>query len=89
MSTQIVEVALPVPMRRTFDYLVPDDVSASIKIATRILVPFGTREHVGVVVDVKTTSEWELEKLKPIVTILDKEAIISDELMSLLKWASQ
>lgn len=89
MSTQIVEVALPVPMRRTFDYLVPSDMLSSVKPATRVLVPFGSREHVGVVLDIKTTSDWEPEKLKPIIAILDAANIISDELMSLLRWASQ
>ncbi len=44
----VAHVALSVPLPRTFDYLLPDDMSVSA--GCRVRVPFGTQHRVGIVV---------------------------------------
>ncbi|MBF4860061.1 hypothetical protein HIK32_01000, partial [Cronobacter malonaticus] len=44
----VARVALPVPLARTFDYLLPDAMTAAA--GCRVRVPFGRQQRVGVVV---------------------------------------
>ena len=50
-SRSVLRVALPVPLPRPFDYLPPPGVDpALVAIGQRILVPFGARELIGIVI---------------------------------------
>ena len=51
----VAHVALPVPLPRTFDYLLPDSMSA--KAGCRVTVPFGKQQRVGIVVSVSEHSD--------------------------------
>ncbi|MCT6632085.1 hypothetical protein, partial [Staphylococcus aureus] len=51
--------------------------------------PFGRREMVGVIVGVKNTSAFPIEKLKTINALLDETALINPDLLVLYEWASQ
>lgn len=68
----VAHVALPVPLPRTFDYLLPDSMSA--KAGCRVTVPFGKQQRVGIVVSVSEHSELPLNELKSVVEVLDSEA---------------
>ncbi len=71
----VAHVALPVPLPRTFDYLLPDSMSA--KAGCRVTVPFGKQQRVGIVVSVSDKSELPLNELKSIVEVLDNEPVYS------------
>lgn len=88
MSTEanIVEVALAIPKRRYFDYLLPGN--SSLTTGCRVLVPFGPRKLVGIVTQVKTTSDFALNKLKPVLSVLDQQPVFSDNLLKLLSWSA-
>ena len=45
------EVALPVPLRRTFTYAVPDALDDMLVPGARVVVPFRNRAMVGVVLE--------------------------------------
>jgi len=83
-------IALPVPMRQTFDYLAShtDTRSQQELIGCRVSVPFGRRNLVGIIVSIKTTTDYPLDKLKPITSVIDNYQLIPNELMELLIWAS-
>jgi len=49
----IVEVALNLPLRRSFDYRWPDNLSRAPEAGLQVLVPFGSQKKGGVVVGVK------------------------------------
>ncbi|EAX1654693.1 primosomal protein N', partial [Salmonella enterica] len=58
----VAHVALPVPLPRTFDYLLPED--GVVKAGCRVRVPFGKQqERVGIVVSVSDHSELPLDEL--------------------------
>ena len=66
--TAIIRVALDVPLPRLFDYLSED--AKDHDIGARVVVSFGRRRMVGIVVEIATTSDLPLEKLKPCEKIL-------------------
>lgn len=57
----VAHVALSVPLPRTFDYLLPDDMPVSA--GCRVRVPFGTQHRVGIVVAISDKSELPLTEL--------------------------
>jgi primosomal protein N' (replication factor Y) len=84
----ILKVALPCPLRFCFDYL-PDQFETSWQKGIRVKVPFGSRELVGIVFDIKTVEDEEqLSKVKPIIKRLDEFPIISEQLLNLVSWVS-
>lgn len=88
-STNIVEIAVFCPLRKTFDYLVPSDVkSAKISPGKRVSLPFGKGQRTGIVLCSKSYSEFELNRLKPITSILDEKPLLPQPLLALLAWAS-
>jgi primosomal protein N' (replication factor Y) len=70
----LAEVALPLPLRRTFHYLVPEEARAKIRPGVRVRVPFGRRRLSGVCVGIAESTGVPLEALKPIERVLDEAA---------------
>ncbi|MGL9773893.1 MAG: primosomal protein N' [Sodalis sp. (in: enterobacteria)] len=81
----VVNVALPVPLARIFDYLLPADAAPAI--GGRVRVPFGQRQAIGIVTAVRDHSEVALDKLKPISDVLDSQSLFPDSLWRILNWA--
>lgn len=83
---KLVRVALPIPLNRHFDYLLPSEM-APLK-GSRVLVPFGTQKKVGIVIELPFESEVPKEKLKPIHAVLDEHSLFTQSMWALLNWAS-
>lgn len=79
----VLQVALPVPMRRVFDYL-GEDVEAGC----RVEVEFGRRKLVGIVVGHTSESSLAEDKLKPVIQVLDDKPVLSPTLLALGRWLS-
>ena len=84
---RLVRVAVPVPLADVFDYLAPAGAPLPPP-GSRVRVPFGRRERVGVVVDHVQTSALAPAKLKPIREALDAHALLGAELLQSLRWAA-
>ncbi|SPW61377.1 primosome assembly protein PriA [Escherichia coli] len=83
----VAHVALPVPLPRTFDYLLPEGMT--VKAGCRVRVPFGKQqERIGVVVSVSNVSELPLNELKAVVEVLDVEPVFTHSVWRLLLWAA-
>lgn len=80
----IVEIAVFTPLRQTFDYL----TDTKIALGARVLIPFGRRELVGIVLAQKQTSDYPLEKLKSIIKVLDNEHFVTAPILELCQFAS-
>jgi primosomal protein N' (replication factor Y) len=80
------DVALPVPLDRTFTYSVNETVPA---IGARVLVPFSGQRLMGVVVRVHDDRPAENFEIKPIQQVLDDTSLLSSELMRLAEWIAQ
>jgi primosomal protein N' (replication factor Y) len=77
------EVALPVPLDRTFTYAVRDD-QVPLR-GVRVIAPFRKEKLIGVVtaLDVKPQGDFETRYLE---AVLDDEPIVSDQLLELAEW---
>ncbi|ABS47100.1 MULTISPECIES: primosomal protein N' [Yersinia pseudotuberculosis complex] len=84
----VVQVALPVPLARTFDYRL-DSAMACPVVGARVSVPFGKRKAIGIVVGLSDTSTFPLEQLKTIDAILDNHSLFPPSLWRILCWATE
>jgi primosomal protein N' (replication factor Y) len=84
----VAHVALPVPLARTFDYLLP--AGMQVTVGCRVQVPFGKqREAVGIVMAVSDKSDLPVEKLKPVGDVLDGRSLFTPSLWRVLLWAAE
>lgn len=82
----VLSVALPVPLRQLFDYL-PAENDFAPGPGQRVLVPFGRRKLVGVIVKISSHSDLPLEKLASVIEYPDGEqTVLTTESLALLKW---
>ncbi|WP_028863936.1 primosomal protein N' [Psychromonas aquimarina] len=93
MSQPIIcRVALPVPLHKQFDYLLPDyllKTEANSLIGCRVRVPFGgKRQMVGVICEVNPHCDYAVDKLKTISRLIDQQPLLNEKVWSLLRWAS-
>jgi primosomal protein N' (replication factor Y) len=90
----ILQVALDTPLRRVFDYRPParfsgQDLGDALRLGTRVRVPFGRRQLIGVLVGIATKSDVPSPKLKPALEILDTQPILDPHTFDLLRWAAE
>jgi primosomal protein N' (replication factor Y) (superfamily II helicase) len=90
----ILQVALDTPLRRVFDYQPPErfsgqDLGESLRLGTRVRVPFGRRQLIGVLVGIAAHSALPLTKLRPALDILDTQPILDSHTFDLLRWAAE
>ncbi|WP_300000843.1 primosomal protein N' [uncultured Cedecea sp.] len=84
----IAQVALQVPLARTFDYLIPEGMQVTT--GCRVQVPFGKQHQaIGIVMAVKEQSELAIENLKPVSVLLDNASLFPEPLWRVLLWAAE
>ena len=92
----LVQVALPVPLYRVFDYSLPTDMSAAPnasipQIGSRVEVSFGRQTLIGIVIAhiLEADSSVPINKLKPINKCLDAEPILDTSMLKLAYWLAR
>lgn len=85
MSPVVVNLALDVPLDRLFDYL---GEAGHVRVGDRVVVPFGRKRVVGIVVSLSNTSEYPLEKLKKIETVFSDEPSLDSHFFKLLQFSA-
>ena len=86
MTKQYIQVAIPVPMRQLFTYSVPEPLQHPvIKLGERIVVPFGHRKVIGIVIGVENENTFEENKIKAISARLNDNFHLSLPLVSFLQ----
>ena len=88
MTPRYCEVALPVPLRSTFTYAVPDSFQNEDLIGRRVLVPFRNRAMVGVGLSVSDRAP-AIARVKEISELLDPIAALPPKLIELGHWISR
>jgi primosomal protein N' len=81
----IVDVALPIPVAKTFSYSVPDRWRPFAKRFVRLKVPFHNKVHTGVITDI---SDIDGAGLKEINEPIDLFPVIDSTLIELSSWSS-
>jgi len=85
MSLPFCNVALPVPLRTTFTYAVPDAMRDAVQPGSRVLVPFRNKSLVGVVVECVPHAP-ESTKIREISKVLDFLPALTPKLIELGHW---
>jgi primosomal protein N' (replication factor Y) (superfamily II helicase) len=78
-------VALPVPLRATFTYAVPEQLRAEVQPGSRVLVPFRKKAMVGVVVEMADAAPQGTQ-IRPIQKALDAVPALTPKLLELGQW---
>ncbi len=88
--TQIANIAVCLPLEKTFHYVVRETMKDSIQIGMRVLVPFSGRKVTGFVIGLMDQSPKEFEgELKEIEAILDEAPLIDHQMLRLYQWISE
>jgi len=86
---KILKIALPVPLRKIFDYLPAQETDLhTLKAGARVRVPFQGRHLVGIFLNLASETDCDPQKLKCIDEVLDQKPILSPEIMKQCIWAA-
>lgn len=80
------QIALPVPIDKTFTYAIPSGWGDGPALGQRVCVPFGKAKAVGFVVGFE--KESPVAGVKEILDILDPEPLASQEILDLTHWVA-
>jgi primosomal protein N' (replication factor Y) len=80
------DVAVNRPMRCEYTYGIPEEMRAAAKPGVRVAVTLGGRRELGVVTALRTETDVDAGKIKPIVRVLDAEPILEPDLLELTRW---
>ena len=81
------EIVFPLPFRKAFTYLIPEEFEPYALKGVRAVAPFGKRTLTGFIIN--TSRETSVtEKIKPIIDILDDKPIINDKELKFYEWLS-
>jgi primosomal protein N' (replication factor Y) len=81
-----VRVALDVPLPRLFDYAAPDATPDDI--GRRVVVPFGARAVVGLIVGIAPSTDVAPEKIRPATAILRDTPPLAPDWLDLARFTS-
>jgi len=81
---QVLRVALDVPLATLFDYSRPD--ALEVAAGDRVVVPFGTRARVGVVIEESAGSTIAAGKLKPVSRVLAETPRLPPQWLELMRF---
>jgi primosomal protein N' (replication factor Y) len=84
-STGWVRVALDVPVPGLFDYR----VAQAVRVGQRVVVPFGRRDLIGMVVDLPATPALDESKLRDVIRVLDDLTPLPEDWLRLARFAAE
>ena len=87
MNHTLVDIALPVPLDRTFTYILPAELEHSATSGSRVLVPFGKKKLSGIIVGFPKSST--VTSLKRVIDVLDPTPAFAGEMLNLTRWISE
>jgi primosomal protein N' (replication factor Y) len=82
----IADVALPLPIDKTFSYILPENIASYAKLLARVKVPFRNRSLTGFIVNL---TEGEKLGLKPVIELIDCIPLLDETCFRLCRWASE
>jgi len=86
----ILNVAVPTPLYKIFDYIAPNNFSAeNFKPGLRVKIPWRDHELTGIILSVSPHSQLPITKLKKAIEVLDAEPLFSDSVYKLILFAAE
>ena len=85
-KTNILKVAITLPIKDTYFYSVPDKLISKALIGCRVKVPFKNQTRIGYIIEKHPLEETQ--SLKNIIDVLDHEPLFHKNLVPFFKWVS-
>ncbi len=86
---EVVEVAVGLPVSKTFHYRIPEKMTGSLQIGMRVLVPFKGRKVTGFSIDLaEKPPKGVEEKLRGVEDLLDEAPLIDPQMLRFCRWIS-
>jgi len=86
---EIVEVAVGLPVYKTFHYRIPEKMRSYLQIGMRVLVPFKDRKVTGFTIDLLDQPPKGIEeKLREVDNLLDGAPLIDLQMLRFYRWIS-
>jgi len=83
----IARVSLEIALRKDFDYLVPPELIEKVDVGSRVQVPFGARQVLGVVIAV--AEESAQVNLKFIIKVIGAQTLVTPKVLKLARWMGE
>ncbi len=84
-----VDVILPLPLRGTFTYSVPESMSESIAIGHRVIVPFGKHKFYTGIVSAFSPVAPRGYEVKEILCVLDRKPVLRHPQLKFWEWIAE
>jgi len=86
MSNRFADIILPLPVAGSFTYIIPEELTESVKIGMRVVVPFGTKKvYTGIVRYIHAVPP-NLASVKEIIAVLDNSPILRRPQLPFWEW---
>ncbi|MBI5286155.1 MAG: primosomal protein N', partial [Deltaproteobacteria bacterium] len=82
----LVDVAVELPIEKTFTYAIPEGLSPRVEVGKRLLVPFGKRVVTSYALSFR--DESPIKDAKPVIDVLDDNPLFDTQGLSLYRWLS-
>ncbi|NEX22989.1 primosomal protein N' [Thiorhodococcus mannitoliphagus] len=85
----IYRIAVDAPLAALFDYLPPAEASDAPPLpGSRVLVLFGHRQEVGILIQIVDETDQDTTKLKAVERLLDPGPLLSAQDLQFIRWAA-
>lgn len=71
---------------KTFQYLIPQELRDEVRVGVLVEIPFGNRTITGYVVELTDKAEFDVSRLKPIISVKKTGVPIESQLIELAGW---
>ena len=85
----LAEISFPIPLLRTFYYLLPEELELKAAPGLRVLAPLGKREAMGMIIRVLPEKDADLtgfKELKTIARLLEEDPLFPEDALALARW---
>src|SRR6266536_1253315 len=83
----IARVTLEIALRKEFDYSIPPEFASQIDVGSRVKVPFGPRQVLGVVTSLLEESTHT--NLRPVLKVIGQQSQVTPRVLQLARWIAE
>lgn len=86
IDSRYAEVAFPIPLPRTYGYLIPEDWGGDVGVGSLVAAPLGKHESIGCIVEVRDKPPEGMTSLRCLARRVTPDFAIDPALVSLAHW---
>ncbi len=86
MSSLFADVIVPLPLKGSFTYQIPEEIRDLVHIGTRVSVQFGKKRYYAGIIHKVHQNPPENYKTKPIHSVLDQHPVVNEKQLKLWEW---